>query len=145
MATSTAPITVRYLGGDRLRIQTRGHEVTSDQPVDDGGEDTAPTPTELFLGGLAGCIGFYAQRFLRRHGLPADGLAVTCTYRWAENPHRVGAIELTIDAPGLTADRREAFSRVIEHCTVHNTLRQPPDVQIRVTTTSSPLPVLRGG
>jgi putative redox protein len=134
MATSSAPITVRYLGGDRLRIETRGHEVTSDQPVDDGGEDTAPTPTELFLSGLAGCIGYYAQRFLRRHGLPAEGLAVTCNYAWAENPHRVGAIELTVDAPGLTADRRDAFSRVIEHCTVHNTLRQPPEIRIRVTT-----------
>jgi putative redox protein len=134
MASSNASISVRYLGGDRLSIETRGHELTTDQPVDDGGEDTAPTPTELFLGGLAGCIGYYAQRFLRRHGLPAEGLTVTCSYIWAENPHRVGAIELTVDAPGLTADRREAFSRVIEHCTVHNTLRQPPELRIRVTT-----------
>lgn len=141
MASSNPSISVRYLGGDRLHIETRGHELTTDQPADDGGEDTAPTPTELFLGGLAGCIGFYAQRFLRRHGLPADGLGVTCSYTWAENPHRVGSIDLAVDAPGLTADRREAFSRVIEHCTVHNTLRQPPEVRIRVTTAPGLLPV----
>src|SRR5487761_146800 len=98
--TSNAPIAVRYLAGDRLRIEVRGHEVVADQPVADGGEDTGPTPTELFLGGLAGCVAFYAQRFLRRNGLTAEGLAVTCGYTWADNPHRVGAIDLAVEAPG---------------------------------------------
>ena len=31
-------------------------------------------------------------------------------------------------APGLPEARREPFSRVIEHCTVHNSLVQPPTV-----------------
>ncbi len=93
---------------------------------------TAPTPTELFLAGLAGCVAFYGARFLRRHGLATEGLAVSCNYAWAANPTRIGEIDLSVEAPGLTADRREAFSRVIEHCTVHNTLLQPPQVRIRV-------------
>jgi hypothetical protein len=39
-------IAVSYLGGDRLHIDVRGHELSADQPVEDGGGDTAPTPTE---------------------------------------------------------------------------------------------------
>jgi hypothetical protein len=46
-------IVVRYLQGDRLMAEVRGHEVAADQPAADGGEDLAPTPTELFLTGLA--------------------------------------------------------------------------------------------
>ena len=130
-------ITVTYAGGDRLRIEARGHEVFTDQPVGDGGEDTAPTPTELFVASLAACVAFYAERFLRRNGLPLDGLRVTCDYRWAENPHGVGAIDLGVSAPGLIAAKREAFTRVIEHCTVHNTLEHPPTVQITVGGTST--------
>jgi len=42
-------IAVSYLGGDRLHIDVRGHELSADQTVEDGGGDTAPTPTELFL------------------------------------------------------------------------------------------------
>lgn len=125
-------IRVEHLGGDRLLIKTRGHEIRSDQPVEDGGEDSAPTPTELFLAGLAGCVAFYAGRFLRRNRLTTEGLAVICRYEWAENPHRVGEVFLDVEADGLTPQRLEAFTRVIEHCTLHNTLRQPPAVRINV-------------
>jgi putative redox protein len=125
-------IAVTYAGGDRLRIDVRGHELGADQPVEDGGEDTAPTPTELFLASLTACVAFYAERFLRRHALSPEGLKVSCAYGWAANPNRVGEIDLTVEAPGITAAKREAFKRVIEHCTVHNTLEHPPQVRIRV-------------
>jgi putative redox protein len=125
-------ITVTYGGGDRLRIDVRGYVLGADQPVEDGGEDTAPTPTELFVASLAACVAFYAERFLRRHKLSTEGLKVSCAYGWAENPHRVGEIDLTVEAPGITAGKNEAFTRVIEHCTVHNTLEHPPEVRIRV-------------
>jgi putative redox protein len=125
-------ITATYEKSDRLRISIRGHVVFTDQPHEDGGGDTAPTPTELFVAGLAACIGFYAERFLRRHNLPAAGLQVDCAYEWAENPHRVGRIQLTVDVPGLPPEKRVAFERVIGHCTVHNTLEHPPAIALRV-------------
>lgn len=132
MGGAPASITARHLGGDRLEIAARGHRLRADQPLEAGGEDTGLTPTEIFLGGLAGCVAFYGARYLRRHGLPAEGLEVTCDYSWAAEPTRVGAITLRVEAPGLPPERREAFSRVIEHCSVHNTLRRPPGVRIEV-------------
>jgi len=126
-------ITVNYEDGDRLRVDVRGHELNTDQPLEDGGGDTAPTPTELFLSGLAACVAFYAERFLRRNGLPAAELQVSCAYTWAENPHRVGEIQLTVDAPGLTPQKRAAFERVVEHCTVHNTLEHPPAIALSIS------------
>ena len=53
--------------------------VTSSGPtsrVGDGGEDTGPTPTELFIASLAGCVAFYARRYLDRHDQPTEGLTV---------------------------------------------------------------------
>jgi putative redox protein len=126
-----ANIVVRYLQGDRLTAAVRGHEVTVDQPVSDGGEDLAPTPTDLFVSGLATCVGFYAERFLRRHGLDPTGLVVECDYDFSEaRPARVSEIRIAVTAPGLPDGRREPFARVIEHCTVHNSLVQPPTVMI---------------
>ena len=125
-------INVDYESGDRLRINVRGHEVVSDQPVEDGGSDAGPTPTELFVASLGACVAFYAERFLRRNALSTDGLKVECTYLWAESPHRVGEIQLVVEAPGLTDAKRAAFSRVVEHCTIHNTLLHPPAVRIVV-------------
>jgi putative redox protein len=127
-------IVVTHLGGDRLRIETRGHVLFADQPIGDGGDDTAPTPTEMFLSSLAACVSFYAERFLGRNKLSTDGLTVSCDYSWAKNPNRIGAIELSVRAPGLTDAKREAFVRVIEHCSVHNTLQTPPEITTRVET-----------
>lgn len=129
-----AELMVRHVAGDAFTVTVRDHEVTVDQPVADGGTDTGPTPTELFVAGLAACVGFYAERFLRRHGIPPDGLAVRCSFTMAEDrPARVTDVELVLDLPpAFPADRREALYRVVEHCTVHNTLRQPPTVRLRL-------------
>jgi len=136
-SAAQAAVVVTYAGGDALRIAARGHEMRSDQPVEDGGNDTAPTPTEIFVAGLGACVAFYAERFLRRNDLSTDGLRVECNHRWAENPHRIGEIELLVEAPGLTDAKRAAFSRVIDHCTIHNTLRQPPAVRMVVSSSQA--------
>jgi putative redox protein len=132
MSTDNPPVTVAYEAGDRLRIQVRGHAIYTDQPEEDGGGDSAPTPTELFIASLTACVTFYAERFLRRHALATEGLAVAGEWTWASRPNRVGSIQLTVAAPGLTPNHEEAFRRVIDHCTVHNTLHLPPEVGIRL-------------
>jgi uncharacterized OsmC-like protein len=101
--------------------------------VEDGGTDSGPTPTDLFVAGLASCVGFYAERFLRRHGLGVEGLRVDCTYDIAkDHPARVASIALAVHAPGLPPSARGAFRAVIRHCTVHNSMRVAPRVQIDV-------------
>jgi uncharacterized OsmC-like protein len=120
---------VEGLGGDRYAIAVRGHQVTVDQPESDGGEDTAPTPTELFVAGLASCVAFYAGRFLKRHNISAEGLAVDASYEFGAKPARVAQVSLTVHAPaGLPAERRDAFLAVASHCTVHNTLMSEPEI-----------------
>jgi uncharacterized OsmC-like protein len=126
-------LTVTHRGGERFRIRVRGHEIDVDQPVDAGGADTAPTPTELFAAGLASCVAFYAHRYLERHGLPSDGLEVTAGYEMGSRPARVAAISIQVSPPaGLPAGRRDALLAVASHCTVHNTLTSPPAVEIRL-------------
>lgn len=131
--TTSARTTVRHEGGDRFSIGVRDHTLHVDQPVDDGGEDTAPTPTELFIASLAACVAFYARRYLRRHDLPEAGLAVDAEYELVARPARVGWIRLSIQPPdGLPDERRQPLLAVASHCTVHNTLTNPPDVQVRL-------------
>jgi uncharacterized OsmC-like protein len=124
-------LVVRHVTGDRFAIDVREHRVIVDQPVSLGGEDTAPTPTELFVAGLVSCVAFYARRYLARHSLPEEGLEVTGEFSFDSRPARVDAIRLQITLPeGVPADRREPLLKVASHCTVHNTLRQPPHVEI---------------
>jgi uncharacterized OsmC-like protein len=122
---------VRHMGGDQFAIDVGRHTVIVDQPVDDGGEDAGPTPTELFVAGLAGCVAHYARRFLARHELDDAGLEVTASYTLGGRPVRVTDIGVHVRPPrSLPAERRDAFLAVASHCTVHNSLTQPPAVTV---------------
>ena len=122
---------VEHRGGDKFDINVRGHVVRVDQPVKDGGEDTAPTPTELFIASLASCVAFYARRYLARHDLPTDGLAVEATFEMGSKPARVAGIDMRLIVPeGVPAERLDALLAVATHCTVHNTLVSEPEVSI---------------
>ena len=96
-----------------------------------------PTPTELFVAGLASCVGFYARRYLRRHHLDATGLEVTTTYRMGTKPARVAAVDLEIHLPGhLPDNRRAGLLAQATHCTVHNSITHAPHIVITLAPTS---------
>ena len=126
------PMDVRFVAGEAYEVAVRGHRLVVDQPADAGGQDSAPTPTELFVASLATCVAFYAGRFLTRHGYSRDGLAVSVGYEMAsDRPARVGGIRLTVRVPaGLPPGRWAALRAVVSHCTVHNSLAVPPSVSI---------------
>ncbi|MCI3278225.1 OsmC family protein [Streptomyces cylindrosporus] len=123
---------VTHVHGDAYDVDIRGHRLLVDQPMEAGGTDVAPTPVELFAASLATCVAFYAGRYLKRHGLPRHGLRVHTEFTMAaEPPARVDSLRLTITPPpALSAQRHAALLAVASHCTVHNTLRLPPRIDI---------------
>lgn len=125
-------ISVRHEEGDRFTISVRGHEITVDQPIEDGGGDVGPTPSELFVASLAGCVGYFAERFLVRHHIQAAGLGVDATYEYSEDaPSRVASIDVRLALPdGFPESNLPALMKVVDRCTVHNSLRQAPRVRI---------------
>jgi uncharacterized OsmC-like protein len=123
---------VRFVAGEAYEVAVRGHRLVVDQPADAGGQDSAPTPTELFVASLATCVAFYAGRYLTRHGYSREGLAVSVGYDMAsDRPARVSGIRLTVRVPdGVPPQRWAALRAVVSHCTVHNSLAVPPSVTI---------------
>jgi putative redox protein len=102
-----------------------------DQPVDAGGEDTAPTPTELFVASLTACVAFYARRYLHRHHLDTAALAVDAPFQLADKPARVDRIIITIQlGADIPAERRDALLAVARHCTIHNSIAIAPEISI---------------
>ncbi|WP_149179700.1 OsmC family protein [Streptomyces sp. TRM49041] len=125
---------IAHSDGDVYAVDIRDHRLLVDQPEDAGGTDTAPTPTELFAASLGTCVAFYAGRYLHRHGLERTGLRVRLEFTMARDlPARVASMSITIKPPpGLPDERRPALLAVASHCTVHNTLRQPPEIAVEL-------------
>lgn len=131
-------LTVAFKGGARFDVISGTHVVTTDQPVEDGGTDDGMSPVELFLGSLASCVGYFAARYCARHQIPCDGFTVDVEWSMAEQPHRVGAVQLRLNLPGAVASsEQEKLLKVAHGCTVHQSLVMPPKVEIHLTSLDS--------
>ncbi len=132
-------MTVTWLKQAQLAVDVRGHRLLVDQPADEGGEDQGMTPVELLVASLGSCIGHFAARFCQRHHLPADGLRVTMAWDYAEKPHRVGSLTAQVHLPPSVADQlepamRERMQKVLEGCTVHNSIAITPRIDVQIIT-----------
>lgn len=125
-------ITVTCKGGLEVDLGIRDHVVTSDMSPQDGGEDAGPSPAELLSGALGACVAMMVQRYCDSHGYEGE-TAVYLTLQLADDPKRVGSIAIDVELPeGVPEDRKDAVRRVAEKCLVHETLRNPPEVDIDV-------------
>jgi len=78
--------------------------------------------------------------FLSRHVSDVTGLEVRSEWQYLEDPHRVGAVFLTLDLPSdLSEPVKKGLLRSVEHCTVKNTLENPPKISIRTEIKNNPL------
>lgn len=93
------------------------------------GADVFPNPTDVWVAALGACVAYYAGKYLRAHYL-LPGVTVTTTFKMGIGPARVARIEILAEAPGLAEDHREGFREAIEGCTIHNSLKSPPQVTI---------------
>jgi putative redox protein len=129
-------VVVEHRAGTKYVATVRGHQVRVDQPFVDGGTDEAPSPVELFVVSLATCVAYFAGQYLERHGVSRAGLVVHAEYRKSDRPPaRVVWISLRVVVPaGLPVELEKRLHAVVSHCTVHNTLRELPTINIKIDT-----------
>lgn len=94
-------------------------------------------PTELFLGGLAGCMLANAMYHAQVNGIDVDGMSVRVTGETVSRPTRFGHISVDVLLPDLADDAHvDALVRAASRCKVHNTLHDVPDIDVRVVRTT---------
>jgi putative redox protein len=126
-------VTVEHLGAVQFEVKARQHTLVSDQPSENGGFDEGMTPPELMLASLASCAGFYAAAYLKKHKLAEQGTRVRVTAEKAKGPARLEKFRIEVDAPvGLTAEQMKGVEDAVHHCLIHNTLLQPPMIELVV-------------
>ncbi len=129
-------LTVDYIGGVAFKTKVRNHELICDQPALNGGKDAGMSPPEFLLASLGTCAGFYAAGYLQARNLPLEGLTVKVSAGKApDRPARIGSFKIDVKVPGLEDERhREGVLRAVHACLIHNTLMQPPVIEIVVDT-----------
>ena len=117
----------------KFAVSARSHTVVCDQPAENSGSDAGMTPPELLLASLGTCAAFYAAEYLRTRKLAETGVEVSVSAEKLKAPGRIGNFKIAVSSPvALTAEQREGLMRSVHHCTVHNTLLNPPQIAIEL-------------
>jgi putative redox protein len=114
--------TVTRAGTFRQSVKIREHNLTVDEPSDQGGEDTGPSPQELLAASLASCTAITMEMYAQRKGWDVGDVEVACDYTPAERgcPTR---FHLVMRFPDTLSDEQVERLRVIAaKCPVHRTL-----------------------
>jgi len=66
-------------GGKKVVALYKGFEIATDQPKHQGGDESAPSPFDLFLASIGTCAGIYVQSFCERRGIPYEEIEIIQT------------------------------------------------------------------
>jgi putative redox protein len=114
--------TATRAGTYRQSIKIRDHGITVDEPADQGGDDTGPSPQELLAASLASCTAITMEMYAQRKGWDVGDVEVVVDYAPAERgcPTR---FNLVLRFPDTLSDEMVERLRVIAaKCPVHRTL-----------------------
>jgi uncharacterized OsmC-like protein len=132
-------VMVEYLGAVQFQVKARNHTIACDQPEENGGFDEGMTPPELLLASLGTCAGYYAAEYFRTRKLNSDGMRIRVTAEKAKEPARLSSFRIEVQIPGeLDARHRQGVLRAVQFCLIHNTLLNPPRIELDVVTRTNP-------
>jgi putative redox protein len=106
----------------RHTVQVRDHQLTVDEPVDLGGQDTGPDPQELLAISLASCTAITIEMYAARKGWDVGHVEVDVEYSPAERgcPTKFELVmRLSDDLPEEQVERLRAIAA---KCPVHRVL-----------------------
>jgi putative redox protein len=127
---------ITFPGGARVEASFGGMTVKTDQPIQGGGEGSAPTPFATFLASIGTCAGIYVLGFCQQRGIPTNGIKIVQRMHSDRTTGLVGQIDLEIQLPSDFPEKyKAAVIRSAEQCAVKKHLEHPPVFNV---TTSLP-------
>ena len=125
---------ITFPGGEKVNAEFSGGIIATDQPVESGGEGTAPSPFEYFLASLGTCAGIYVLSFCRQRQIATEGLALTQRMEFApaaDGRQRLARVAIDIHLPpGFPEKYWNAIVKTAGLCTVKKVLMDPPEFVI---------------
>ena len=127
-------INITFPGGKKVNAEINGIIIPTDQPLEDGGEGSAPSPFGYFLASLGTCAGIYVLSFCQQRGIDTEGMSLTQQVEFAiDATGKKRLSKLSIDIllpPGFPEKYRNAIVKTAELCTVKKVIMDPPEFVI---------------
>lgn len=122
---------ITFDGGKVITAHTHGHIIRTDQPLDNGGGNTAPAPFDIFLASIGTCAGIYVKSFCDNRGINADNIKIIQSHQWDEKTGLPVNIKLDIKLPADFPEKyKDSLIHVAELCKVKKCIANPPKFEI---------------
>ncbi len=125
---------ITFPGGEKVNAEINSRIIPTDQPVEGGGEGSAPSPFDYFLASLGTCAGIYVLSFCQQRQIATEGLSLTQRMEFAiakDGKKKLSkvAIEITLP-PGFPEKYRNAIIKTAGLCSVKKVIMDPPEFEI---------------
>lgn len=122
---------VYFPGNKRVFADYKGFTIETDQPMQGGGDNSAPAPFDMFLVSIGTCAGIFMLDFMQRRGIPTENAGITMRTERDPNAGLIGRIVLDLHLPPEFPEKyKDAIVNVVELCTVKRHLHQPPQFEV---------------
>jgi putative redox protein len=113
-------------------IDIRGHQLTVDEPVHQGGADEGPSPQELLAASIASCTAVTLRMYADRKGWELGQVEVECEYETAERGSPI-QFNVVVRLPDTCSEEQVNRLRAIAaKCPVHRALEGESIFQERI-------------
>lgn len=119
---------ITLVADDAIRLEQTGGPMT----IEASSADQLYSPFHMLASGLAFCTYSILSSWASHAKFDAADLVIELTWAFAEQPHRVGSMELKIVWPSLPEARIGAAERTAALCAIHGTLTNSPAITTSV-------------
>jgi putative redox protein len=122
-------IVARRRDGFAHEVEVDGHQLRVDEPLEAGGADAGPRPTQLLGASLAGCIAITVEMYAQRKGWDVGAIEVDVEMSY-EGPVPTD-FEVGLKLPGdLDEEQRRRLLVIATKCPVHKVLSGEAHVNV---------------
>lgn len=121
---------ITFEGNKKVKVRVKDFDVWTDQPKEQGGDASAPTPIDLFLASLGSCSGVFVLNFLKQHALP-ENIYLTLDPVWNISDYVIDKIKVIIHVPADFPQKYEnALIEVAKRCLVARHVKIEHDITL---------------
>jgi putative redox protein len=106
-----------------------GHEIRVDEPLEVGGANSGPSPTQLLAASLAGCTAITLELYAERKGWDLGELEVEVDF--ATEHFTPSAFEVVLRLPeSFDEEQRQRLLAIAGKCPVHKVLAAEASISV---------------
>ncbi|MFC7239705.1 2-oxo acid dehydrogenase subunit E2 [Saliphagus sp. GCM10025317] len=124
-------------GSMRGTVQSRRFEWDVDEPEDHGGDDTAPTPVEQFLGSLSSCLTLMIGSIAERRDVEIDQVEVEVDAEPDHDAIERLEVDITVTSPADESDVERVVQTAERACYVNRIVSDDLDQSMTITVEQS--------